>query len=307
MNFPLVGNERLKAAIEKMLASRKVPHAILIEGESGLGKTTLADFLCAAVFCEGENPPCGVCTACRLFAGGNHPDLTVIEPEKDRKTIPVRAVREIVAAAAIVPQKASRHIFLTDCAQCMTPEAQNALLKVLEEPPEAAMFILTCNSRAELLTTVVSRCTVFTLGPVDREIAAEYISSKVKREPEEIQAAVDGAQGNIGAALTILKSKSASAAEEKAKEFCDIMQNGSQYQMLKLLLPLEKSRPKTLDFYNALEIKLVSLIRASRSKTLVSRYERLYGTAIEHKTLLKSNANLSLLLTRLAAAAMTER
>ena len=307
MSFPLVGNARLKDATEKMLASRKIPHAVLIEGESGLGKTTLASYLCAAVFCEGENAPCGKCAGCRLYENGNHPDITVVEPEKDRKTISVRAVREIVAAAAILPQKASRHIFLIDCAESMTVEAQNALLKVLEEPPPAVMFILTCNSRAELLTTVVSRCAILTLSPVDSETAIEYISSKVKKEKDEIEKAVTGARGNIGAALAILKSKSASAAEQRAKEFTGIMQNGSQYELLKLLLPLEKSRPKTLDFYNALEVKIVSLIRASRSKTLVGRYERLYGTVTQHKELLKSNANLSLLLTRLAAAAMTER
>jgi len=307
MNFPLVGNARLKGAVEKMLASGKIPHAVLIEGESGLGKTTLARFLCGAVFCESEEVPCGKCASCRLYEGGNHPDLTVVEPEKDRKTIPVRAVREIVALSAVVPQKAARHIFLIDCAECMTVEAQNALLKVLEEPPEAVMFVLTCNSRAELLTTVVSRCAVLTLSPVEKETAMKYISSKVKKEAEDISRACDSARGNIGAALAILKSKSASAAEGRADEFADIMQNGSQYEMLKLLLPLEKSRPKTLDFYNALEVKLVSLIRASRSKTLVGRYERLYNTVTDHKTLLKSNANLSLLLTRLAAAAMTER
>ena len=307
MSFPLVGNERLRGALEKTLASGKIPHAVLIEGESGLGKTTLANFLCGAVFCESEAAPCGKCTSCRLFGSGNHPDLTVVEPEKDRKTISVRAVREIVAAAAILPQKAEKHIFLIDCAESMTVEAQNALLKVLEEPPESVMFILTCNSRAELLTTVVSRCTILTLSPVDSKTAEEYISSRVKKEPQEVSDAVAEARGNIGAALAILRSKSASAAQERAKEFTEIMQNGSQYELLKLLLPLEKSRPKTLDFYNALEVKLVSIIRASRSKTLVGRYERLYDTISRHKEYLKANANLSLLLTRLAAAAMTER
>lgn len=307
MSFPLVGNGRLKGAIEKMLASGKLPHAVLIEGESGLGKTVLANFLCGAALCGSTAAPCGVCTSCRLFAAGSHPDFTVVEPEKDRKTISVKAVREVVAAAAIMPQTAQRHVFLIDCAESMTPEAQNALLKVLEEPPEPVMFILTCNSKAELLTTVVSRCTVFTLCPVEINTAAEYIASRVKKEPEEIMNACKTAGGNIGAALAILKSKSASAAEERANEFTEIMQNGSQYDMLKLLLPLEKSRPKTLDFYNALEIKLVSLVRSSRSKTLVGRYERLYGVVTEHKSFLKSNANLSLLLTRLAAAAMTER
>lgn len=307
MSFPLVGNSRLKGALLKTLAAGRLPHAVLIEGEEGLGKTTLAEFLCKAVFCEEDNPPCGKCAGCRLFMTGNHPDLTVVEPEKDRKTISVSSIRNIVAAAAVSPQRAKRHIFLIDCAEAMTPEAQNALLKILEEPPASVMFILTSESRAQLLTTVVSRCAVLTLSPVDGKTAEEYISGRVKKDAEDIKKAVASARGNIGVALALLRKKSASAAGDTAQSFADIMQNGSQYEMLKLLLPLEKSRPKTLDFYNALEVKLVSLIRASRSKTLVGRYERLYNTVIDHKALLKSNANLSLLLTRLAAAAMTER
>lgn len=307
MNFPLVGNERVKRSVESMLSTGKTPHAILIEGESGLGKTALANFICAAVFCEGANAPCGECAGCRLFAGGNHPDITVIEPEKDRKTISVNAVREIVTDAAIVPQKANRRIFLIDPAQSMTPQAQNALLKVLEEPPRSVLFILVCESKSDLLETVVSRCAVLTLCPVDENTAAEYIAGVTGKDGGEIETACKLARGNIGAALNILNRKSANAAGEKAKEFTRIMQNGSQYELLRCLLPLEKSRPKTQEFYNALEVELVSLIRGSRSKTLVCRYERLYGAVTEHKLLLKSNANLSLLLTALAAAAMTER
>lgn len=307
MNFPLVGNERVKRSVESMLFSGKIPHAILIEGESGLGKTVLADFLCAAVFCESKDAPCGVCTGCRLLAGGNHPDITLIEPEKDRKSISVNAVREIVSDAAIIPQTAKRRIFLIDPAQSMTPQAQNALLKVLEEPPESVLFILVCESKSALLETVVSRCAVLTLSPVDEQTAGEYIAGVTDKDAEEIGKAYKSARGNIGAALNILSRKSANAAEEKAKEFTRIMQNGSQYELLRCLLPLEKSRSKTQEFYDALLLEIVSLVKESRSKTLVRRYERLYGVVTEHKALLKSNANLSLLLTALAAAATTER
>lgn len=307
MRFPLVGNERVKSSVGNMLVSIKLPHAILIEGEEGLGKTTLARFLSAAILCENEESPCGKCAACRLFNGGNHPDITFVKPERDRKSISVDQVREIVSNAAIVPQMSARRIFLIDDAENMTVQAQNALLKVLEEPEETVVFILTARSKSALLETVVSRCSVLTLTPVDEQIATEYISSVSKKEPADISAAYKSARGNIGAALNILKHKSASAAEEKAKQFAEIMQNGSEYDLLKLLLPLEKSRPKTLDFMNALEVLLVSLIRESKSKTLVGRYEKLYNKVLDGKTLLKSNTNLSLLLTSLVMAAMTER
>lgn len=303
MNFPLVGNSRIKNAITNMMASGKIPHAILIEGEAGCGKTTLAHYLCSAVLCESNEAPCGVCTGCRLFLSGNHPDIEFVEPEKDRKTISVNRVREIVMSASIVPQTAAKRVFLIDNADLMTVQAQNALLKILEEPPETTVFILTCPSRATLLQTVVSRCTILTVAVPDEQTATEYIKEHTNKEMPDIINAFRSAHGGIGTALNILKRKSAGTAADLAYSFTDILQNGSQYELLKLLLPLEKNRQKTLDFYNALEVVTVSLIRESRSKTLVRKYERLYDIIAEHKTLLKSNANLSLLLTSLAVAA----
>ena len=307
MKFPLVGNGRVKDAVSNVFISGKIPHAILIEGDGGFGKTVLARHICRAILCEGEERPCGACSGCRLFENGNHPDIDFIEPVKDRKSISVDRVREIIDTAAIIPQKSARRVFLIDNAEQMTVQAQNALLKILEEPPESVVFVLTCPSRAALLQTVVSRCTVLTLCSPDLQTATEYILANTKYSQDEIQMAYKSARGSIGAALNILKHKSASAADATAREFADIMQNGSQYEMLKLLLPLEKSRPKTLDFYNALEVLLVSSVKDCRSKTLIRRYERLYGVVTEHKDLLKSNANLSLLLTALSYAAMTER
>ncbi|MBR4910560.1 MAG: DNA polymerase III subunit delta' [Clostridia bacterium] len=307
MRFPLVGNDRVRGAIDNMLISGKIPHAVLIEGEEGLGKTTLARYLCKAILCEGEERPCENCAGCRLFESGNHPDMESVEPIKDRKTVSVDQVRDIVTSAAIVPQKAAKRVFLIDNAELLTVQAQNALLKILEEPPETVVFVLTCRSRAMLLQTVISRCSVLILASPDEQTAADCICSVSKRDREEILSAYRSSGGSIGLALNILKKKSASAAEDTAKEFISILKGGNQYEMLKLLFPLEKDRVKTAAFYGALEVILVSLIKDSSSATLVRRYERLYNTVQEHKVLLKSNANLSLLLTALSAAAMTER
>ena len=307
MSFPLIGNERVKGALENMLTSGKIPHAILIEGESGLGKTTLAKYLCRAVLCSDSNPPCGICRDCKLFESGNHPDIRVVEPQKGRKTISVDQVREIISEAAVLPQQSAKRVFLIDDADALTPQAQNAVLKILEEPPASVVFILACVSRAALLQTVVSRCSILTLTSPDSEKAADYIAALSKQDREEVLKAYKSARGSIGGALNILNHKSAGAAQETAKSFIDIMKSGSQYDMLKLLFPLEKDRTATAAFYGALEVILVSMIKECSSATLVRRYERLYELVLSHREFLKANTNLSLLLTALAASAMTER
>ena len=307
MSFPLAGNERTKTAVFNMLSSGKIPHAVLIVGGSGCGKKTLARFIAKAVLCEGENRPCGVCDGCRLFEGNNHPDMSVVAAESGKASISVNAVREIISQASIIPQRSNRKVFLIEDADTLTVNGQNALLKVLEEPPKSVVFILTAVSRFAVLETVASRCSVLTLSPVDEKTAADYIVSNINCDRQTALEAIREAHGSIGDALRIISGGSSDKSYDTAKKFVDILQNGSQYDMLKLLLPLEKNRKETLNFYNSLETVIAGVIKDCASKTLVRRYERLYGLVVSHKKLLKTNPNLSLLLTALSAEAMTER
>lgn len=306
MKFPLVGNERIKAAVENILVSGRLPHAILIEGPAGSGKSTLAAYLCRAAVCTGSNPPCGECRNCRLEAGGNHPDTFVVSPQKDRKTITVNMIRELVTDAYVLPQESSKKVFIIDPADAMNDSAQNALLKILEEPPESVVFILTATSKTALLSTILSRCFVFNLINPENQTAIEYISSITKKEPELIADAVNRAHGSIGGALNLLKKKSATAASDLATGFFEAIKKGNRYELMKMTLPLEKDRAKTFDFYSELEILTASGMRGCTSPTLIKKYDRLYGVITEHKRLLKYNPNLSLLFSLLAIEA-TER
>ena len=306
MNFPLVGNERVKNAVANMLLRDRLPHAVLIEGNSGYGKTTLANYICQAAVCEDTSRPCGKCDSCRIFKTRNHPDVTFISPEKDRKTISVNQVRSIISDASILPQKSTKKVFVIDPADTMTKEAQNALLKVLEEPPQFVVFILTAVSRATMLTTVLSRCTLFTLSSPEESAAEEYISSIIKGERSQIAEAYKKAHGSIGGAINLLRKKSATKVSDSVNEFTELCKTANRYELLKWLLPLEKDRAKTSDFYNELEIKMVSDMLSCSSPTLIKRYDRIYGIITEHKKLLKSNVNLSLLLSSLAVE-ITER
>lgn len=303
MSFPLIGNERTKAAVENMLSSGKMPHAVLIVGDDGYGKKTLARFLARAVLCESSDRPCGMCESCRLFDSFNHPDMSVVAAESGKASISVSAVRDIISQAAIVPERSDKKVFLIEDADLMTVNAQNALLKVLEEPPVSVVFILTAVSRAAVLETVASRCSVLTLSAVEETEATDYIVSKLECDREIAFKAIRESHGSIGKAFDIIDGSAKNTAYNTAKEFMSILQKGNQYDLLKLLFSLEKNRKETLNFYNALETIIVSVIKECSSKTLIRRYEKLYELVISHKKLLKTNPNLSLLLTALAAEA----
>lgn len=144
-------------------------HAYLITGGSGESRSACARRLAAAYLCEGEHPPCGVCRHCRKLALGAHPDLSVVTLPPDKKEIGVEQARALRADAYILPNEASRKVYLIDPADALNPAAQNALLKVLEDGPAYAAFLLTAEQPGKLLDTVRSRCELLALPPEEEQ------------------------------------------------------------------------------------------------------------------------------------------
>ncbi|MBD5133991.1 MAG: hypothetical protein HDT38_05925 [Clostridiales bacterium] len=140
-------------------------HAYLITGGSGDSRAALARRLAAAYLCEGERPPCGVCRACRKVAAGAHPDVMYASPAPDKREIAVDQIRTLRADAYIRPNEGRRKVYVIDPADAMNPAAQNALLKVLEDGPAYAAFLLPAENPGLLLDTVRSRCELLTLPP----------------------------------------------------------------------------------------------------------------------------------------------
>ena len=148
-------------------------HAYLITGGSGESRRALAQRLTAAYLCEGSHPPCGRCKPCRKVSAGIHPDVSRTAPAPDKREIGVDQIRALRADAYIRPNEGRRKVYVVAPADAMNPAAQNALLKVLEEGPAYAAFLLDAAQPGKLLDTVRSRCEPLALPPEEERVSPE--------------------------------------------------------------------------------------------------------------------------------------
>lgn len=169
--------ESFKNSITAAIRMSKLSHALIFEGADEITRLSAAKEVAAALVCKGEDKPCKSCNACLKAMKDSHPDIHILSKEKDSTMIKVDAVREIKARALIFPNEGTKSVFIISEAQYMNPQAQNALLKIFEEPSPHVCFILTCGSKSSLLDTVISRATSYTLG--------EEISSAEKDEDDK--------------------------------------------------------------------------------------------------------------------------
>jgi len=197
--------------LRRQITEGRMVHATLISGEPGTGKRTLAGLLAKALLCvsEGEKP-CGKCKGCLTADTGEHPDLILIEKgiplsentKKGRSTIPVDDIREMIRLCSSYPFEGGNRVVLVPDAENMTPQAQNSLLKILEEPPKSTFFILTSAHPEQLLTTVRSRCRPVKLKPwPEVYILRALTQGNVDREKAE--KAARSSYGSIGKAFRL--------------------------------------------------------------------------------------------------------
>ncbi len=153
-----------KSSVSSAIRSGRISHALILEGSDDETRFSAAGEIAKALLCKGDTVPCNTCTACMKCDKAIHPDVHILQKEEDSTMIKVDAVRSIRAMALVFPNEGSKSVFIIREAQYMNPQAQNALLKILEEPSQHVCFILTCPSKSAFLETVISRTTVYSLG-----------------------------------------------------------------------------------------------------------------------------------------------
>lgn len=203
----IIGQEHIKEHIRKSIISEKISHAYIINGEKGSGKKLLANMFAMTLQCEKKGTePCMVCRSCKQYVTKNQPDVVTLIPEKP-KTISVNDIREqIISDISIKPYSSKYKIYLIENCELMTVQAQNALLKTLEEPPEYAVIMLMTSNIDAFLDTVRSRCTVLNIRPIEDHIIRKYLMEELEVVDYQAEVCLAFARGNIGRAESLAKS-----------------------------------------------------------------------------------------------------
>ena len=257
----LLGNDRLKQNLAESLARGHISHFYLISGPEGSGKHTLAKLLAEAILCEGSRKPCGSCVHCRKMASGNHPDFITVE-DPEHKNVAVKIVREIRDDMFIRPNEAEHKIYLFP--QELGLEGQNALLKILEEPPAYGVFLLLTDNPDKLLPTVRSRCTELKMLSLDGKIIRNQLRLDFPNAQEEdIQAAIYRSGAFLGQARKILEE--GNQLPPQTEQFVEALCRADALLLTQLLVPMEKWKRDVLAEILQSWLELLESALASRT------------------------------------------
>ncbi len=210
----IIGHESIVKHLQNAISAEKISHAYILHGEEGMGKKTLARVFAKTILCDEKNSnPCNSCRSCKQAEGGNQPDILWITHEK--ANIGVDDIRKQVnESIQVKPYQSAYKIYIIDSADKMTESAQNALLKTIEEPPEYVIILLLASSTQSLLPTILSRCVVLDLKPIDKQLIKDYLMMKLPIPDYVADIAANFSGGNIGKAIEYASSEGFESKKE---------------------------------------------------------------------------------------------
>lgn len=271
----LLGNQRLKDNLRASVGRGRVSHFYLISGPNGAGKKTLARLLAAAILCKGEDKPCLSCPACRKVMADTHPDLiTVTDPE--HKNVAVKLIRQMRDDLFIRPNEADKKIYLLP--QDLGIEGQNALLKILEEPPAYGVFLLLSDNPEKLLPTVRSRSTELALTALPQTVLRGQLQQQFPNaQTEDIDAAISRSGGYLGQAKALLEE--GSVTDPQVEAFLTCFANKDVLGLLQVLVPMEKwKRDQALPIFTQWLQQLQNALMCRSGHSAVSPLARQLST-----------------------------
>ena len=203
----ILGNEMVKDHFKKAIQNHKISHAYILTGEAGMGRKSIANAFAMTLLCEkGGSEPCMSCHSCKQVMSGNHPDLIYVTHEKPG-SIGVDDVREQINDTIMIrPYSSYYKIYIVDEAEKMTVQAQNALLKTIEEPPSYAVIILITTNQEAFLPTILSRCVQMKLKPLKDFTIKSYLTQNLHIAEKDADICAAFARGNLGKAIHLASS-----------------------------------------------------------------------------------------------------
>lgn len=313
-SIKIYSNETLHKMLTDSLNSGHLCHAYLLFGQKGIGKKTIAKYISAGLLCRSSEgaKPCGECNSCRKVMANGHPDLVIVDSKAAKNSIHIDTIREIRNDAYILPNESQYKVYIIPNAENMSKGAVNALLKVLEEPPKTAVFILTAESKASVLPTILSRCIPLSLYPLSRSECVEALQELApeKTENERLLAA-EHSEGILGKALETLYDDSFTELNKIKQAVVKAILGMNEYDILRSVSQVKSSRELFLSLLQemidmmrkAMLVKLGSREKSADNqvnelalKLSLKNIDKLINLMDKTQGLIESNASLTILI-----------
>lgn len=251
----IVGQEQIKEHLQNALETHKVSHAYIINGEKSSGKEFIARVFAMALQCEREGvEPCNECHSCKQALSDNQPDIIRVTHEKPG-TISVDDIRaQVNNDVAIKPYSSRYKVYIINEAEKMTPQAQNAILKTLEEPPEYAVILLLVSNLNTLLPTILSRCVVLNMKPVRDELVKNYLMEQLQVPDYKADVCVAFARGNLGKAKALASSEEFENVKNEALGLLKYIQDMEIPEIIAAIKKMGEFKLETGDYLDILAI-----------------------------------------------------
>ncbi len=232
----IIGNNNLKKKMVSLSNNESFNHSYILEGAIGSGKSILARFFAKAILCESDEKPCDTCFSCISFNSNNNPDFHILK--SDKKSFGVDLIRDnITEIVNIKPFRSKYKVLILESADKMTVQAQNALLKTIEEPPKYMVFILIAENNKYFLPTIISRCSIMTTMPLDDNTIKQEALKFCDKNDMDIQEdyinfAVNASEGSLGRCLYFLQDEDFKILRQKTLDF---FQNINNYNIVDVI------------------------------------------------------------------------
>lgn len=289
----LYGHETVKKRLGLAITQDKISNAYVFEGITGVGKKLCAHIFAKALVCDSTNPPCGTCSMCIQAKAKTLPDIITVKKDSDKTQIGVDNVREqVISEVFIKPRNARRKIFIIEQGDILSTEAQNALLKVLEEPPEYVTFIICVTSKEKLLPTVLSRSQTVSFFPLSADMIEQYIKDNEK-DAKNIKTIAQLSRGSIGMAKDLISDDTKIVRVERSiKCILNLVKNSLSAREMTDFLTEEKENITEVIDYCLTFLRDCVLLKTGLIKNIIfSEYisdMRVYTQNLEKKELISA-------------------